>query len=64
MWVSLLGLGVSAAALGLRKNRNRFVPIKNLMNHFQFRNNEQMTKMANAITEFSTELVPFDNEKK
>jgi hypothetical protein len=65
MWVSMLGLGVSAAAYGLRRNRNRNMlsPVQNLMNKFRFRNTDQMPKMAN-LTEFSNELVPNKNTNK
>jgi hypothetical protein len=59
MWASMLGLGVSAAAYGLRRNRNRNMqdPVQNLMNNFRLRNDGQMPKMAN-LTEFSKELAP------
>jgi hypothetical protein len=63
IWASLLSLGISAAALGLRRNgnRNMLTPVQNLMNNFRFRNNGQMPKMASAITEFSKELAPNKN---
>ncbi|KAB2332135.1 hypothetical protein F7731_17775 [Cytobacillus depressus] len=59
MWASLLGLGASAAAYGLGRNRknNMQNPVQNLMNNFQFRSAGQMPKMAN-LTEFAKELVP------
>ncbi len=62
IWTSLLGLGLSAAAYGLSRNRNRNMlsPVQNLMKNFQFRNIAQMPKMAN-LTEFSKELVPNKN---
>lgn len=60
MWASMLGLGISAAAYGLRRNRNKnmLIPIQNLMNNFRARNDGQMPKMA-SVTEFSKELVPY-----
>jgi len=54
LWASLLGLGVSVAAVfGSRRNGNRniFAPIQNMAN------NGQMKRMATAVTEFSKELV-------
>ncbi|MGM0890039.1 MAG: hypothetical protein ACQEW5_24550 [Bacillota bacterium] len=62
MWASLLGLGVSAAAYGLRRNRNRnmLLPVQNVMNSIQTRTADQMPN-ATAITEFSKELVPDKN---
>ncbi|MEI5908928.1 hypothetical protein WAK64_17915 [Bacillus spongiae] len=60
LWASLFGIGISAVALGLRRNgnRNRITPLQTLMNNFQFRNNGQMPKMANSLMEFSKEVVP------
>lgn len=64
IWGSLLGLGVSAAAYGLRRNRNgngnMMQPVQNLMNNFRTRNNVQIPNMA-ALTEFSKEIVPNKN---
>lgn len=58
LWTSLISLGVSAAALGLRRNgnKNMLASIQNVMK------NGQIPKMANAITEFSKELVPNKNQ--
>lgn len=58
LWASLIGLGVSAAALGLRRNGNKNIlaPVQNVMK------NGQIPKMATAITEFSKELIPNKNQ--
>jgi hypothetical protein len=58
LWASLIGLGVSAAALSLRRNgkKNMLAPIQNVMK------NGQIPKMAAVITEFSKELVPNKNK--
>ncbi len=58
LWASLLGLGVSAVAYGLRRNGNRNIqlPIQNLMNNFQLRNAGQMSRIAAPLAEFSKEL--------
>ncbi|MEH7383377.1 hypothetical protein V7138_23160 [Bacillus sp. JJ1533] len=50
LWASLLGLGVSAAVLGLRRNGNKDMmePIRNVIKNGQ---------MPSFITEFSKELV-------
>jgi hypothetical protein len=37
MWASLLGLGVSAAVYGLRRNRNMMRPVQNAMNNIRTR---------------------------
>ncbi|WP_251555514.1 hypothetical protein [Neobacillus muris] len=63
LWASLIGLGVSAAAVfGLRRNGNRNIlaPVQNFTNNV--RNNGQMKRMATAVTEFSKELVPNKNQ--
>lgn len=62
MWASLLGLGVSAAAFGIRSNRNRNMlrPVQNVMKNIQTRTAGQMPNAA-GITEFSKELVPDKN---
>ena len=41
LWASLLGLGVSAAAYGLRRNQNRNMlrPVQNVMNNIRNTNN-------------------------
>lgn len=64
MWASLLGLGVSAAAYGLRRNRNGNLmrPVQNLMNNFRSPKAGQMQpNMAAALTEFSKDLTPNKN---
>lgn len=62
LWVSILGLGISAAAYGLRKNnaKNMLNSAQNLINNFRFRNITPMPRMAN-LTEFSKEIVPNKN---
>jgi hypothetical protein len=62
MWASLLGLGVSAAAYGIGKNRNSNMlrPVQNVLNSIRTRTAGQMPNAA-AITEFSKELVPDKN---
>ncbi|WP_338786474.1 hypothetical protein [Metabacillus sp. FJAT-53654] len=62
MLASLIGLGVSAAAYGIRSNRNRNMlrPVQNVMNNYQTRTAGQMPNAA-GITEFSKELVPDKN---
>ncbi|MFJ7932404.1 hypothetical protein [Peribacillus sp. NPDC096448] len=62
IWASLLGLGVSAAAYGLGRNRNKnmLIPVQNVMNNIRTRTVSQMPNAA-AITEFSKELVPDKN---
>jgi hypothetical protein len=59
MWASLLGLGVSAAAYGLGRNRNSNMlrPVQNVMNSIGTRTAGLMPNAA-AKTEFSKELVP------
>jgi len=41
LWTSLFGLGVSAAAYGLRRNQNRNMlrPVQNVMNNIRNTNN-------------------------
>lgn len=62
MWASLLGLGVSAAAYGLRRSRNKNMlqPLQNLMSNFRFQKSAQMPNMA-GLTEFSKEIIPNKN---
>lgn len=59
LWVSLLGLGVSAAMFGFGRNQNRNLlqPFQNILNNIRTRSNSQMPNAA-ALTEFSKELVP------
>jgi hypothetical protein len=62
MWASLLGLGVSAAAYGLRRNRNMnsMQQLQSIMNNFRMNKPAQMPKMA-GLTEFSKEILPNKN---
>lgn len=62
MWISLLGLGVSAAVFGLGRNRNRNMlqPVKNVINNIRTQSNSQIPNPA-TLTEFSKELVPDKN---
>jgi hypothetical protein len=62
LWASILGLGLSAAAYGFRRNRNRNMPnsVQNVMNNTRFGNIIPMPKMANLM-EFSKELIPNKN---
>lgn len=62
MWASLLGLGVSAAAYGVGRNRNKntISSFQDLMNNFQSSKASQTPNMA-TLTEFSKELVPNKN---
>ncbi|PAE33327.1 hypothetical protein [Bacillus sp. 7884-1] len=62
LWASILGMGISAAAYGFRRNSNinMLNSVQNLMNNFRFRNITPIPKMAN-LTEFSKELVPNKN---
>ena len=60
LWVTLIGLGVSVATVfGFRRNgnRNKLAPIQN------FTNNGRINRMATAVTEFSKELMPNQNQK-
>lgn len=58
MWGSLIGLGVSVAAYGFRRNRNRNLipPLQKLMNNTRM-GNVQMPNMA-GLTEFAKEMAP------
>lgn len=64
IWGSLLGLGVSAAAYGLSRNRNGNMmrPVKNMMENMRTRNNLQLPNMA-GLTEFSKEILPDNNNQ-
>jgi hypothetical protein len=57
MWASLLGLGVSAAAYGLGRNRksNMLGSVQNAMNSILTRT---ANRVPNTMTEFSKELLP------
>lgn len=65
LWTTLLGLGISIATLGLRRNGNRNMvsPIQNIMNSILSRNG-QMPKIAAGLTEFSKELTPNKDQIK
>lgn len=62
MWASVLGLGISAAVYGLRRNQNRKMqnPVQNLMNIFPMGKSVQKLNMA-GLTEFAKELIPGKN---
>ncbi|MGE8205744.1 hypothetical protein ACQKP0_14400 [Heyndrickxia sp. NPDC080065] len=61
MWMSLLGVGVSAAIFGLSRNRNKNMlgPLQNFMKNSRMPNFGQMQNMA---TEFSKELMPNNDQ--
>ena len=63
IWGSLFGLGVSAAAYGLSRSRNRnmLAPVQNLMNNTRMGKNAQQLNMA-GLTEFAKEIVPNKNQ--
>jgi hypothetical protein len=59
MWTSLIGLGVSVAAYGMRKNRKNgdlSRSIRTAMNSMQ--NPNVGRNIASALNEFSKEIVP------
>lgn len=58
MWGSLLSIGISAAAYGFRRYRNRNLtkPIQDLMNNSGI-GNVKRPNMA-GLTEFAKEIVP------
>ena len=62
MYGSLLGLGLSVAAYGLRRNgnRNMGLPIQNLLNNFG-KGKTTLTPNIAGLTEFSKELIPNNN---
>jgi hypothetical protein len=59
IWGPLLGLGISAAAYGLSRNRNKNMlrPLQNLMNNSRMEKSVQKPNLA-GLTEFAKELVP------
>ncbi|WP_026584322.1 hypothetical protein [Bacillus sp. J33] len=61
LWGSLISLGVSAAAYGLTRNRNRNMlrPLQNLMNNSRM-GTVQRPNMA-GLTEFADEFAPNKN---
>jgi hypothetical protein len=65
VWTSLIGLGASAAAYGLKKNRRNIDlsrTIQNAMNSMQKANMGR--NMASAFSEFSKELAPTNKNKR
>lgn len=56
MWMSILGIGISAAIYGFRRNRNMLSPIQNFINKSPLRKASQMSNAS--IMEFSKELIP------
>lgn len=65
LWTTVLSLAVSAAAFGIKRNRNRTIQnsVQNLMSNFKVPNMGQTPKMAD-LTEFSKELLPDNNQNK
>jgi hypothetical protein len=59
MWTSLIGLGVSAAAYGLKKNRKNVDLSRSIQTAMNSIKNANVGRnMASAFNEFSTELMP------
>ncbi|WP_413309702.1 hypothetical protein AA0X95_13670 [Bacillus sp. 1P10SD] len=58
MWASLLGLGISAAVLGVKRGKRRSItsPIQNAVRNFTPQTNINLMDNA-ALTEFSEELL-------
>lgn len=63
IWGSLLSLGVSAAAIRLRRNKKMQSPVNNIMNNFDI---GKMSKMGNlaGLAEIAEELVPNKGPEK
>jgi|GEM_PF-3240360 hypothetical protein len=63
IWGSLLSLGVSAAAIRLRRNKKTQSPVSNLMNNIDI---QKMSKMGNlaGLAEIAEELVPNKGPEK
>ncbi|WP_205439578.1 hypothetical protein [Peribacillus alkalitolerans] len=59
LWATLIGLGVSAAAFGIGRNRQNNIAdsAQSLMTDFKLPNLGKMPKMA-ALAEFAEELTP------
>lgn len=61
MWVSILGLGLSAAALGIRRMKNPKInmnaAMQNFLNNMRTRNSH-MPDMTNALMELSKDITP------
>jgi len=62
IWGSLLSLGVSVAALRLRRNKNTQSPVNNIMNNFDIGKMSKMGNMA-GLAEIAEELIPKGPEK-
>jgi hypothetical protein len=63
IWGSLLGLGISAAAFEIGRNRNKNIvgPFQNLMNNFRMEKGGQKPNLA-GLTEFAKEYIPNKNQ--
>lgn len=61
LWGSLISLGVSAAAYGLNRNRNRNMlrPLQNIMNNSRM--GAALKPNMAGLTEFAKELAPDKN---
>ena len=61
IWSSLIGLGVSALAYGVGKNRSDNVaqPLQKMMSNFRLGGNNQ--NLA-ELMEISNEIVPYDSQ--
>ncbi|MED3551996.1 hypothetical protein [Cytobacillus praedii] len=59
VWASLLGLGISAAAYGLKRNQssNMLRPIQKVLNNMQMGTNSNKQNTP-ALAEFAKELGP------
>lgn len=62
LWASLIGLGVSAAAFGLRRKQNNQLlqPIQNMIKNFQ----PNQLQNQQSFAEFSKELMPNNNNNQ
>jgi hypothetical protein len=59
MWTSLIGLGVSAAAYGMKKNRKNGDLSRSIQTAMSSMQNANLGRnMASAFSEFSKELMP------
>lgn len=59
MWATLLGMGVSAAAIGFRKNQSKLkgIPLQNIFSKIQREGNFRTSNLA-GLTEFAKEIMP------
>jgi len=64
VWTSLIGLGASAVAYGMKKNQNMNLSktVQNAMNSIQSANVGR--NIAPVLAEFSKELMPTNNKPK